>query len=55
MPAAFRHEIGEVRWLPLEEAPQVLAYGGEREMVARAVRLLAERDRMIGVRCRPTP
>ena len=30
------HEVAEVRWLPLEEAPTLLAYGGEREMAAKA-------------------
>jgi 8-oxo-dGTP pyrophosphatase MutT (NUDIX family) len=34
---ATAHEVAEVRWLPLEEAPGLLAYGGEREMAARAV------------------
>jgi 8-oxo-dGTP pyrophosphatase MutT (NUDIX family) len=32
----MRIEVDEARWLPLEEAPQLLAYGGEREMVQRA-------------------
>jgi 8-oxo-dGTP pyrophosphatase MutT (NUDIX family) len=32
----MRVEVAEARWLPLEEAPRVLAYGGEREMVAKA-------------------
>ena len=36
LPEAFRHEIAEVRWLPLEEAPRLLAYGGERDMARRA-------------------
>lgn len=31
------HEIAEARWLPLDEAPQLLAYKGEREMAARAL------------------
>ncbi|HEX6490635.1 MAG TPA: NUDIX domain-containing protein [Gaiellaceae bacterium] len=30
-------EVDEVRWLPLEEAPQLLAYRGEREMAAKAL------------------
>jgi 8-oxo-dGTP pyrophosphatase MutT (NUDIX family) len=29
-------EVAEARWLPLDEAPKLLAYGGEREMVAKA-------------------
>jgi 8-oxo-dGTP pyrophosphatase MutT (NUDIX family) len=31
------HEIEEARWLPLEEAPQLLSYTGEREMADRAL------------------
>jgi 8-oxo-dGTP pyrophosphatase MutT (NUDIX family) len=31
------HEVAEARWLPLIEAPGVLTYGGEREMVRKAV------------------
>ena len=33
----FAVEVAEVRWLPLEDAPRLLAYGGERDMVARAI------------------
>jgi len=33
---AMRIEVAEARWLPLEEAPRLLAYGGEREMAAKA-------------------
>ncbi len=29
-------EVAEARWLPLDEAPALLAYGGEREMAAKA-------------------
>ena len=29
-------EVAEARWLPLDEAPRLLAYGGEREMVEKA-------------------
>ncbi|MDQ3777259.1 MAG: NUDIX domain-containing protein [Actinomycetota bacterium] len=36
----FRHEVEEVRWLPLEEAPRLLAYGGEREMARKALTVL---------------
>jgi 8-oxo-dGTP pyrophosphatase MutT (NUDIX family) len=32
----MRVEVEEARWLPLEEAPRLLAYGGEREMVEKA-------------------
>ena len=42
IPPAQRHEVDEVRWLPLEEAPGLLAYRGEQEMAARALARLAE-------------
>ena len=29
-------EVAEARWLPLDEAPKLLAYGGEREMAKKA-------------------
>jgi hypothetical protein len=32
----MRVEVAEARWLPLEEASRLLAYGGEREMAAKA-------------------
>jgi 8-oxo-dGTP pyrophosphatase MutT (NUDIX family) len=37
IPAEHAHEVAEVRWLPLEEAPELLAYKGEREMAAKAL------------------
>ncbi len=42
IPPAQKHEVDEVRWLPLEEAPGLLAYKGEQEMAARALARLAE-------------
>ena len=36
------HEVAEARWVPLDDAPGLLAYGGEREMVERARTVLAE-------------
>jgi len=36
----MRVEVAEARWLPLEEAPQLLAYKGEREMAAKALERL---------------
>jgi 8-oxo-dGTP pyrophosphatase MutT (NUDIX family) len=33
----MRIEVAEARWLPLEEAPKLLAYGGEREMARKAL------------------
>src|SRR5580765_4955616 len=41
IPEAFRKEVDEVRWLPLDEAPQILAYQGERRMAERAAAVLA--------------
>jgi 8-oxo-dGTP pyrophosphatase MutT (NUDIX family) len=37
VPGEFRHEVAEARWLPLDEAPRLLAYGGERDMAKRAL------------------
>ncbi len=37
IPPEHAHEVAEVRWLPLEEAPKLLAYKGEREMAAKAL------------------
>src|SRR6476661_9109623 len=31
LPADFRHEVAEARWLPLDDAPALLAYTGERD------------------------
>jgi 8-oxo-dGTP pyrophosphatase MutT (NUDIX family) len=42
VPPAFRHEIADVRWLPLAEAPGLLAYKGEQEMAERALARLAD-------------
>jgi 8-oxo-dGTP pyrophosphatase MutT (NUDIX family) len=42
IPEAFRREVDEVRWLPLDEAPGLLAYKGERDMAAAALSALAE-------------
>jgi 8-oxo-dGTP pyrophosphatase MutT (NUDIX family) len=40
LPEAFRHEVAEVKWLPLDEAPRLLAYGGEKEMARKAAEFL---------------
>jgi 8-oxo-dGTP pyrophosphatase MutT (NUDIX family) len=37
---AMRVEVAEARWLPLDEAQQLLTYGGEREMAAKALERL---------------
>jgi 8-oxo-dGTP pyrophosphatase MutT (NUDIX family) len=36
------HEVAEARWLPLEEAPRLLAYKGEREMATKALEKLED-------------
>jgi 8-oxo-dGTP pyrophosphatase MutT (NUDIX family) len=41
LPAAHAHEVAEARWLPLAEAPRLLAYKGEREMAEKALDRLA--------------
>jgi 8-oxo-dGTP pyrophosphatase MutT (NUDIX family) len=40
VPPEHRHEVAEVKWLPLEEAPRLLAYGGERDMAQKALERL---------------
>ena len=37
LPPGMEREVAEARWLPLEEAPRLLAYGGEREMATKAL------------------
>jgi 8-oxo-dGTP pyrophosphatase MutT (NUDIX family) len=37
----MRIEVADVRWLPLDEAPRLLAYGGERRMAKEALARLA--------------
>jgi 8-oxo-dGTP pyrophosphatase MutT (NUDIX family) len=34
-------EVAEARWLPLEDAPKLLAYGGEKQMAKKALDRLA--------------
>ena len=40
LPEAHRHEVAEVRWLPLEDAPRLLAYAGEQDMARKALERL---------------
>jgi 8-oxo-dGTP pyrophosphatase MutT (NUDIX family) len=37
LPPEHAHEVAEARWLPLEEAPRLLAYKGERDMAEQAL------------------
>ncbi len=41
LPPGMEREVAEVRWLPLADAPRLLAYGGERDMARRALETLA--------------
>jgi len=40
---SMRVEVEQARWIPLAQADQLLAYRGEREMVAKAAALLKAR------------
>ena len=40
VPPEHRHEVAEVHWLPLDDGPRLLAYGGEREMAKKALERL---------------
>ena len=42
LPPGMEIEVAEARWVRLEDAPALLAYGGEREMARKAVDELAE-------------
>ena len=35
------HEVDDARWMPLRQARERLSYPGEREMIARALSILA--------------
>ncbi len=39
--AEYAHEVADVQWLPLDEAPRLLAYAGERQMIQEALTHLA--------------
>jgi 8-oxo-dGTP pyrophosphatase MutT (NUDIX family) len=41
LPAGMDREVAEARWLPLVDAPRLLAYKGEREMAAKAFETLS--------------
>jgi 8-oxo-dGTP pyrophosphatase MutT (NUDIX family) len=41
LPPGMEIEVAEARWLPLADAPRLLAYRGEREMAEKAVEKLA--------------
>jgi 8-oxo-dGTP pyrophosphatase MutT (NUDIX family) len=41
--AEHAHEVADVQWLPLDEAPRLLAYAGERQMVKDALEILEDK------------
>ncbi len=41
LPAGMEVEVADVRWFPLARAPELLAYTGERQMVAEALEVLS--------------
>lgn len=41
LPRGTEIEVAEARWLPLADAPRLLAYRGERDMATRALELLS--------------
>jgi 8-oxo-dGTP pyrophosphatase MutT (NUDIX family) len=42
VPAGMELEVAEARWLPLADAPRLLAYKGERDMAALALEEVAD-------------
>ena len=44
LPAGMEIEVAEARWLPLADAPSLLAYRGERDMAAKAATILVGGD-----------
>ena len=44
LPAGMEIEVAEARWLPLLEAPRLLAYTGEKDMSRRAFDVLSARS-----------
>jgi 8-oxo-dGTP pyrophosphatase MutT (NUDIX family) len=41
VPAGMEVEVAEARWIPLADAPRLLAYKGEREMAERALEVVS--------------
>jgi len=41
VPAGMELEVADARWFPLADAPRRLAYGGERNMAAKALGMLS--------------
>jgi 8-oxo-dGTP pyrophosphatase MutT (NUDIX family) len=48
MPPGMEVEVGEARWLPLADAPKLLAYRGEREIAEKALAALGRTSNRTG-------
>ena len=44
IPAGMEVEVAEARWLPLDDAPRLLSYAGEKDVAKKAAVLLSEQD-----------
>jgi len=42
LPPGMEIEVAEARWVPLEDAPSLLSYGGEKQMARKAIEALAD-------------
>ena len=42
LPPGMEIEVAEARWVPLEDVPSLLSYGGEQQMARKALGLLGE-------------
>ena len=42
LPAGMEIEVSEARWVPLDDLPAMLSYGGEKQMAQKAIDLLAD-------------
>ena len=42
LPPGMEIEVVEARWVPLDDAPTLLSYGGEKQMARKALEFLAE-------------
>jgi 8-oxo-dGTP pyrophosphatase MutT (NUDIX family) len=42
LPPGMDVEVADARWLPLDDGPVLLAYGGERDMAAKALETLSD-------------
>jgi 8-oxo-dGTP pyrophosphatase MutT (NUDIX family) len=42
LPPGMELEVAEARWVPLDDAPRLLSYGGEKQIAREAIAALAE-------------